>query len=79
MSKFRNAKGRLTRYALGCGYVERKDIGSQSVTMWHEGGPAIHVRQHDGNHGRVFWDTFTTLAAARKRYDQACRVLRIET
>lgn len=72
--KFFNVHGRLTAYALACGYIEQRDINDKVTTLWHEGGPCYHVRQHDfKTNTRVFWDSFESLPAARARYDQAIR------
>ena len=72
MDKFKTKAGRLTPYALACGYLEQFERDGNQVTLWHEGGPCFHVRQHDfKNHERVFWDSFPTLGAARRRYDKA--------
>lgn len=74
-SKFRTKTGRLTPYALACGYVEQCESPSAvRLTLWHEGGPCYHVRAHDhANHKRLFWDSFESLSEARKRYDVARR------
>ena len=75
MQRFRTARGRLTHYALACGYIETREVNGVSVTLWHEGGPCLHVRAH-GPQGRIFWDSFPTLTEARKRFDKAVRELR---
>lgn len=76
--RFRTKAGRLTNYALGCGYVESVEIGSVSLSLWHEGGPCLHVRAHDHgeNFGRLFWETFETLTDARRRFDRAKREIK---
>lgn len=72
MSKFHTTKGRLTPYALACGYIEQKERDGIRTTLWHEGGPCFHVRQHDHNTGtRLFWDSFESLPKARNRFDKA--------
>ena len=72
--KFRTKAGRLTPYALACGYIETQDDSGISTTLWHEGGILYHVRQHDHNNGkRVFWESFGRLTDARKCYDNATR------
>ena len=70
---FRRADSKLTAYALGCGYVETVWRAGIHTTLYHE-GCVYHVRQHDHNGGgRIFWDTFDTLAPARKQYADATR------
>lgn len=81
LSRFRTLRGRLTRYALACGYIEQHDTNpanvreGQRVTLWQEHG-ALHVRAHDFTTGqRLFWDCPATLKAARKRFDAAKRAM----
>jgi len=75
--KFKTKKGRLTPYALACGYIEEKNvIGSEetNVTLWHEGGPYYHVRAHDrAEHKRLFWESFEKLTDARRCFDRAVK------
>lgn len=69
--KFRTTRGRLTAYAMACGYVASAWAGRVNVNLWQAHG-TYHVRAHDhGNRRRVFWDSFSTLGAARRRYDLA--------
>jgi hypothetical protein len=69
MNKFRTKAGRLTHYALACGYIERKETETIKIDLWHEGS-CFHVRAHDFNiHTRIFWESFNTLTNARKFYD----------
>lgn len=76
MNEFYNKKGRLTRYALACGYIERFEEMGNSVTLWMEHG-CIHVRQHSHIHNkRIFWESFENLNEARKRFDQAKKKLK---
>lgn len=69
---FYTKRGRLTRYGLACGYIERKRIGQVETTLWMEHG-CLHVRQHDfGASQRVFWDSFDKdLTKARRRFTNA--------
>lgn len=67
---FHNARGKLTAYALACGYIEKKERGTVQVTLWREHG-VYHVRAHDFERGRIFWDSFITLTDARKRFSAA--------
>lgn len=70
---FYTSAGWLTPYALACGYIERAELaGGVSVTLWAEHG-TIHVRAHDALRGRVFWDSFETVTAARARFTRAVR------
>ena len=72
--KFRTKAGRLTPYALACGYIEQHEAADIRTTLWHEGGIVYHVRQHDFNKGeRVFWECFERLTDARRCYDNATR------
>ena len=75
---FKTAKGRLTPYALACGYIERRALegfADADVTLWYEGGPVFQVRAHDRETGtRLFWETTDTLGEARKIYDRAERI-----
>lgn len=72
---FTNASGRLTPYALACGYVEKrflKGFADATVTLWSEGGPGFQVRAHDSATGaRLFWETADTLGKARAIFDRA--------
>lgn len=74
MKKLKTKSGRLTAYGLACGYIEECEYDGIRTTLWHEGGPTLHVRQHDFNkHERVFWECFSfdEILLARKRYDEA--------
>jgi hypothetical protein len=67
---FRTKGGRLTPYALACGYVEQYNTETTRVTLWSEHG-SLHVRVHDFAEGkRIFWDCPDTLTDARKRFDR---------
>ena len=73
MTTFYDAKGRLTAYALACGYVERTKRGQVVTTLWSEDG-VYHVRQHDFETSeRVFWESFRVLGQARARFRQALK------
>jgi hypothetical protein len=75
---FKTANGRLTSYALNCGYIERHDTDRDSdvnvrTTLWAEHG-VFHVRQHEfGGRGRLFWDTFPKISDARNRFYNATK------
>ncbi len=77
--KFYDAEGRLTEYALGCGYTEVKSTdrdkfreGDLYTDLWYEHS-TWHVRQIDRRPGaevfRPFWKTFETLTEAREFFD----------
>lgn len=69
-SVYYTKQGRLTDYALSCGYIEKKEIGSVNVTLWKEYG-TYHIRAHDQEKGRIFWDSTNRLLTARMIYDNA--------
>jgi len=74
---FKTKSGQLTPYALACGYIEQFEFKNVHVNLWHEGGPVYQVRQHDFNKSeRIFWDSFTKLTDARKRFNQAKRMIK---
>lgn len=72
--RFKTAAGRLTPYALACGYIETRKLAfyaDATVTFWHEHG-ALHVRAHDRENGkRLFWATPETVSQARQLFDMA--------
>lgn len=68
-SQFYTKRGRLTSYALACGYIEKHYDNSQSVTLWYEGS-VYHVRHFD--HKLIKWyldSCYETLTEARKAFD----------
>ena len=74
-TKFKTKAGRLTLYALACGYIERNEVSDLRLDLWHEGA-CFHVLAHDfANHNRVFWESFDTLTDARKFFDVKNREL----
>ncbi len=74
MPKFLTKRGLISAYGLACGYIERKRLGTVSVSLWSEHG-VYHVRAHCSHHGRRFWESFRTLSAARKHYNHARALL----
>lgn len=63
---FRTKRGKLSLYALSCGYVEVWGDGVQQTTLWREHG-VYHVRSHNfEEHKRIQWDTAATLGEARR-------------
>lgn len=59
---------KLTDFAFACGYVESRQIGTIRIKLWKE-HLVFHVRAHCSERGRLFWDSYSTLAAARKRFN----------
>ena len=69
MIKFYTKNGKLTPYALSCGYIEKQEKNGVNITLWKEG--CYHVRKHDHNKGiRIFWNSFDRLTDARKCYSK---------
>ncbi len=72
---FKTKAGRLTPYALACGYIEQLDFNHRRVTLWLE-HCVYHVRSHDfQSNQRLSWETFESLTLARKEYDKIKRGL----
>lgn len=76
MEKFRDGDGRLTEYALACGYTENKTTDDlcgleTQLFMRHD---HYHVRQCDWRPEatifRVFWEVFGSLSEARALFDE---------
>ena len=67
-TNFKNANGDLSRYALACGYVQKREVSPGiEVSLWREHG-VYHVRAHDFENGRrVFWRS-GKLTECRKIY-----------
>lgn len=68
--QFYTAKGRLTPYALACGYLETKgDLAGLTVSL-EQDASVFHVKAYDyASKVRIAWDSFQTLGEARKAYD----------
>ncbi len=63
--QLRTKTGRLTAYALQCGYLEFKQAGDLVTELFAREG-AYHVRQIDNATGaRMFWLAYPTAAEAR--------------
>lgn len=78
MMPFYDKSGRLTAYALSCGYVELCTHGEVMVRLWHEHS-TYRVRGHDHGTGvRLFWETFGAngLSEARAFYLQKCKEIK---
>jgi hypothetical protein len=56
-----------TAYQLACGAYDQKDYGKVRIRLWMEHN-RYHVRAHNSDTGRVFWEVFDTLKAAREYY-----------
>ena len=79
--EIKTAGGRVSAYGFACGYGEQAEIGNVSVRLWSEHS-TYHVRAHEsgfGGRGRIFWDSFRTLGAARKRFATAANMLQLTT
>lgn len=67
--KFKTKSGKLTPYALACGYIEEKEKAGIHLKLWHDGGPYYQVAAFDHDKGRrIFWDSFERLTDARRRF-----------
>lgn len=90
--KFNTAAGWLTPYALMCGYVElfetgirytsaevvyeNKPLTGRRVSLFAEG--CYHVRAFDFDKSeQICWDTFATLADARRAYTKVKRAISV--
>jgi hypothetical protein len=68
-TKFYSATGRLTAYALACGYIERKLDGPVEVELYCEDS-VYHVRGFCAEtKARLFWETCRDLRQAQSFYD----------
>ena len=67
-NQFKDCKGRLSDYALSCGYIEKHDNEGINTTLWKEPACKVYqVRQHNFNTGkRVFWKSFDVRLEAYK-------------
>lgn len=74
MPPLKTKAGRLTHYALACGYVEAHEAHGIQTMLWLEHS-VYHVRRHDFNeHRRICWESFGSLTAARKYFDEVKNV-----
>lgn len=72
--KFKTKNGCLTSYALACGYIETIEHKSISLELSWNGGGFYDVKAYDFNeHKRLFWESFETLAEARKFFSANAR------
>ena len=65
--KYLTKKGRLTLYALCCGYLENKPLGQIRIILEQLTDNALVVRSHDNQICKYF--KFNELTKARKFYD----------
>jgi hypothetical protein len=65
--RFHDSRGRLTPYAFACGYIQEFSHNGVEVKLYKEG--CWHVRAHDDDGNRIFWDSFQTLGEARRRFE----------
>lgn len=68
-SKFVTKQGRLTQWAMVCGYVEDLSLGTDDnfVRLYLECG-SYFVRTYDGGQ-RKYWESFDNIRDARKALD----------
>jgi hypothetical protein len=67
MDKFKTKSGRLTPYALACGYIETKEVSGVTFSLFLDG--CKHVQARSNEKGRFLWECFDTLTQARKFFD----------
>lgn len=65
--RFHDSRGRLTPYAFACGYIQKFSHNGVEVQLYKDG--SWHVRAHDDDGNRIFWDSFPTLGEARRRFE----------
>lgn len=73
--RFYTRSGKLSAYALACGYVEQWEQmrnPKHFVKLWREHG-CYHVRHH-ADHVRVFWEATPSLTVAHKMFAARVRV-----
>ena len=74
--EFHTAAGRLSKYALACGYVESAWEGQTHIELWLEHG-VYNVRAHDHDKEcRVMWGGWHTVTEARREFDRMVRSAR---
>lgn len=73
MNKFKTKAGRLTPYALACGYIETKQAGGATVSLFLDG--CAHVQARNDN-GRFLWECFETITQARRFFDSQVKQLK---
>jgi len=81
LDRFRNKNGDHSRYALACGYIQRReDIEGNHVDLFME-HDHYHVRGYRADHSRFVWETFDKgeLCKARTEYRKQVRVLKAMT
>ena len=74
VNRFRTKNGRLTWYALACGYIDVYEKNNIRTTLWHEGA-CYHVRSTNFNTvTRLSWDTAQTVGEAYRIFAQHKRM-----
>jgi len=74
MDKFRTKAGRLTPYALACGYIETKEAGGVTLSLFLDG--CTHVQARSDEKGRFLWESFDTITQGRRFFDAQARQLK---
>lgn len=80
MPQFRQTNG-LTCYSFACGYIQRAELKHplpHKVVDLYRDGACWHVKAYDygldnDGQGRLSWDSFDSLTAARIRWDEKVR------
>ena len=74
---FYNRDGSLTAYALACGYVELFTNNHGAWIRLEKDSPVYAVKGTIGNGFANLWETFDTLAEARKFYRSQIRLAKV--
>ena len=74
MDKFKTKAGRLTPYALACGYIETIETGDVTLSLFLDG--CTHVQARSDEKGRFLWECFDTITQGRRFFDAQARQLR---
>ena len=74
MDKFRTKAGRLTPYAFACGYIETKESGGVTLSLFVDG--CTHVQARSDEKGRFLWECFDTITQGRRFFDAQARQLK---
>jgi len=65
---FYTKTGKLSEYALACGYIESVELNGVILTL-EKDSACIHIKGYNNNiRDREFWDSYDTLTEARKEY-----------
>ena len=74
MDKFKTKSGRLTPYALACGYIETKQVGAATLSLFFDG--CTHVQARSEDKGRFLWECFDTITQGRRFFDAQAQQLK---